>query len=159
MYFAKMRKDVIIPSKIDENVGFDIYANFESDALMISPGRTIMIPTGIVSAFSKEYGVILKERGSTGSKGMALRCGVVDSGYRGEWFVGITNTTDRMMAIMKKGCTITLPQNCIVYPYEKAIAQAVVIKLPEVKLVEKSLEEVLEMASERGTGKLGSSGK
>lgn len=89
--FAKVKPNAIIPSKRDEDMGFDIYACFDEDYVFILTGRTKLIPTGIASTCNPDYGFALRERGSTGSKGIALRCGVVDSGYHGEWFVCLTN--------------------------------------------------------------------
>ena len=85
--FAKVRPDAIIPSKRVEDMGFDIYANFDEDYIMIRSHETKLIPTGIASSCEPKYGFLLRERGSTGSKGIALRCGVIDSGYRNEWFI------------------------------------------------------------------------
>ena len=73
--FAKVRPTAIIPTKRVEDAGFDIYANFEEDFILIPPHDTIMIPTGIASACDTDYCFILKERGSTGTKGIAQRCG------------------------------------------------------------------------------------
>ena len=99
--FAKVRPDAKIPNKRREDMGFDIYACFDKDYMVFEPHETKLIPTGIASSCDSEYGFLLKERGSTGSKGLALRCGVLDSGYRNEWFVGITNSTDEYMFITK----------------------------------------------------------
>ena len=35
LVFAKVRPDAIIPTKDDENAGYDIYANFKEDYLII----------------------------------------------------------------------------------------------------------------------------
>lgn len=47
----------------------------------------------------------------------------------------------------------------IIYPYEKAIAQAEVCEVPVMNQYEITYEELLTIPSERGTGALGSSGK
>ena len=73
--FAKVRPTAVIPTKRDEDAGFDIYANFEDDFMIINPHTTVMIPTGIASVCDTDYCFILKERGSTGTKGIAQRCG------------------------------------------------------------------------------------
>ena len=99
--FAKVHPNAIIPSKRDEDMGFDIYACFDEEYMVIEPHETKLIPTGIASACNENYGFVLKERGSTGSKGIALRCGVIDSGYRNEWFVGLTNSTNKTLFISK----------------------------------------------------------
>lgn len=99
--FAKVHPNAVIPSKRDEDMGFDIYACFDEDYIAIKPHETKLIPTGIASACNFDYGFLVFERGSTGSKGIARRCGVIDSGYRNEWFIGLTNTTNGMLFITK----------------------------------------------------------
>ena len=47
----------------------------------------------------------------------------------------------------------------IEYPICKAICQALVEEVPKVNIVEKTVDEILAISSERGTGMLGSSGK
>lgn len=185
--FAKVRPDAKIPSKRREDMGFDIYACFDEDYIEISPHETKLIPTGIASSCNPEYGFLLRERGSTGSKGIALRCGVIDSGYRNEWFVGLTNTTDKEIFISKldtkelyekvypdgwtvhdytgdanieyKMSTEDYSKVVLIYPYAKAIAQALIIPVPEVEVDEISYEDLLVIPSERGLGALGSSEK
>ena len=164
--FAKIKPDAIIPSKRDEDMGFDIYACFDEDYIVINPHETKLIPTGIASACDPEYGFVVFERGSTGSKGIARRCGIIDSGYRNEWFIGLTNTTNKVMFISKlseqetynKYYDDTMPES-FVYPYSKAIAQALVVPVPKVNLEEVPYEELKEIKSERGMGALGSSHK
>ena len=163
--FAKVRPTAKIPTKRDEDAGYDIYANFEEPFILINPHETVMIPTGIASACDTDYCFVLKERGSTGTKGMAQRCGIIDSGYRSEWFVPITNTTDDYIIIAKSDDTSTdvfgsSPMRRIIrYPYEKAICQALVIPVPTVDVEEYTYEELMAIPSSRGTGALGSSGK
>lgn len=167
IYFAKMNDSVILPSKREEDGGYDIYANFEEDYVVINPHTTVMIPTRLKSAFSSKYRIILAERGSTGSKGIAQRCGVIDSGYRGEWFVPLTNTTDTPIVIIKKDALYRMKSiekalntyEVVYYPYEKAICQALIEEVPQVKITEISEEQLINIKSERGTGKLGSSNK
>lgn len=167
--FAKVRPDAKIPSKRDEDMGFDIYACFDEDYILINPHETKLIPTGIASVCDTGYGFVLRERGSTGSKGIALRAGVIDSGYRNEWFVGLTNTTNQKLFISKlsenemcntMGYTLYAWNDCcFYYPYSKAIAQALVIPVLEVEVEEISYEDLQAIPSERGLGALGSSGK
>ena len=160
--FARVRPTAVIPTKRDEDAGFDIYADFEDDFIIIDPHTTTLIPTGIASACDADYCFILKERGSTGSKGIAQRCGVIDSGYRNEWFVPITNTTNKKIAIVKKDADYIFMRNTsgyTIYPYEKAIAQALIIPVPKVNIEELTYNELKEIASDRGMGSLGSSGK
>lgn len=160
IYFAKMREGAILPSKREEDGAFDIYACFDEAYIMIEPNTTKMVPTGLASAFSTDYVAILKERGSTGTKGMGQRAGVVDSGYRGEWFVPITNHNSQPLVIMKSNCKEQdLFKKAIIYPYEKAISQCIMVEVPKLSTVEVSYETLLTFESERGAGRLGSSGK
>jgi dUTP pyrophosphatase len=46
-----------------------------------------------------------------------------------------------------------------IYPYSKAIAQALVVPVPKIDVEEVTYEELQKIASERGAGKLGSSQK
>ena len=163
--FAKVRPTAKIPTKRDEDAGYDIYADFEEPFILINPHETKMIPTGIASVCDTDYCFVLKERGSTGTKGMAQRSGIIDSGYRSEWFVPITNTTNDYVMIAKSDNTSTdvfgsIPMKKIIrYPYEKAICQALVVPVPTVDVEEYTYEELLAIPSSRGTGALGSSGK
>lgn len=190
LLFAKVRPDAIIPSKEDENAGYDIYANFKEDFIVIPSFTTKLIPTGIASAINKKYYAQLEERGSTGSKGIKRSCGVIDSGYRSEWFVALTNTNNLDIVISKltldelasKHGTIDeendvylkatdckdrtyikfsdcSDENAIVYPYSKAIAQAIIHEVPQMNVSEIDYEVLKEIPSKRGTGSLGSSNK
>ena len=176
--FAKVKPNATIPSKRDEDMGFDIYACFDKDYILINPHETKFIPTGLASACDPGYGFLVFERGSTGSKGIARRCGVIDSGYRDEWFICLTNTTNNKLFISKLNSKELVEALCIdhenlidwklaedevlnaiVYPYSKAIAQALVVPVPKTKVEELSYEDLKTIPSERGLGALGSSGK
>lgn len=160
--FARMADDVILPSKREEDAGYDIYPHFNTDMMYFAPHETRMVPTGLISAFSSNYVVILKERGSTGTKGIGQRAGIIDSGFRREWFVPLTNHNDCPMIIIKatnKREMAELQENNILYPYEKAICQALVVRVPKMAVSEVSVEEIKSIGSERGDGMLGSSGK
>ena len=158
--FAKVKPDAIIPSKRLEDAGMDVYACFDEDYLVIPPHTTVMIGTGIASACSVDYVFLLRERGSNGSKGLAQRAGVIDSGYRGEWFVPLTNTNRVPVVIAKQGVELPLIYNdAIIYPYEKGVAQALVVPVPRLAIEEMPYDNLKQIPSERGKGALGSSGK
>lgn len=98
--FAKVKENAIIPSKSVENAGYDIYGIFGDNSdkhRVIKPHQTKLIPTGIACALPTKYYFQVEERGSTGSKGIKKSAGVIDSGYRGEIFIAITNTTNRYL--------------------------------------------------------------
>ena len=156
---AKVKPSAIIPTKESENSGYDIYACFEENSLEIPAHKTVLVPTGIASAVAPGWGFRIEERGSTGSIGMKKSAGVIDSGYRGEWFIAITNTND-IPIIITKDIEKTEKNDCVIkYPYSKAIAQAILEEIPEVYIEEISYEELKTIPSKRKDGKIGSSNK
>ena len=138
------------PTKRGEDLGWDIYAadlktiskdddffNYvDGKYLVLQPGDIVCVPTHVKSAVSREWGFLIKERGSTGSIGLSVRCGVVDSGFKGEWKIFLNNTSNKEIR----------------YPLKKAIAQAVVV-------YNHGNVGYHKWESERGEGMLGSSGK
>lgn len=161
LLFARASKDVKIPCKDSENAGYDIYAYFKDDYIIIPPHATAMIPTGLHSAFNEKWVMILKERGSTGTKGMGQRAGIIDSGFRAEIFVPITNTNDIHIVIIKEGVEPPKFDNEIpvLYPYSKAICQAIMVEVPVMEVEEIPLDELKAIPSRRGEGCIGSSNK
>lgn len=157
--FTKLRHGAKIPNKRREDAGYDIYPCFSDEFITIAPHETKMIPTGLGSKIDKKYYFQLFERGSTGTKGIAQRCGVIDSGFRGEWFVPITNTTEKELVISKNAMEFEENSDAMVYPYGKAICQAMLLPVPNVHVKEVTKSKFKSFASERSTGKLGSSGK
>lgn len=200
LYFAKVKPNAIIPTKKDEDAGYDIYPCFDEDYLLIMPHETKLIPTGIASAFNDDYYIQIQERGSTGSKGIKYGAGVIDSGYRGEWFISITNVNDVPLIItnfsdfdlIDKEIYIDIENEnnglyhfsggdfsnedtmyldlinpyknklcckAIKYPKSKAIAQAIIHRVPKMNVQEISIDELQNIKSDRGTKKLGSTYK
>lgn len=159
LIFARINKDVKLPTKSHENAGYDIYVYSDEEAITIPPHKTKMLPTGLYSACHPDYYIQLVERGSTGSKGIAQRCGCIDSGYRGEWFVPVTNTNSIPVIITSDVEETQILEDIILYPKTKAICQAVILPVPKMDVKEVSVSELKNIPSERGIGSLGSSGK
>lgn len=163
LYWAKVKPEAKVPSKRPEDAGYDLYACFEEDFVEIAPLHTRMVPLGVASAFDPEFVMILKERGSTGTKGIAQRSGVIDSGYRGEYIAPVTNVNDKPIRIAKKAIVDTWSveekEKYIIYPYEKALCQGVLVRMPQLESEELDYETLKNIESKRGAGKLGSSGK
>ena len=161
LYWAKVKENAIIPTKREEDAGYDLYPCFEEEYLEILPLHTKLVPLGVASAF--DYVMLLKERGSTGTKGMAQRAGVIDSGYRGEYMAPVTNVNDKPLCIVKKEVLETWDEDqkekYILYPYEKAVCQGVLLKMPQLESETLSYDELKKIASLRNDGRLGSSGK
>ena len=160
LFWAKVRENAVIPSKRDEDAGYDLYPCFEEDYLEWKPFETRIVPLGVASAFDSDCVMILKERGSTGTRGIAVRAGVMDSGYRGEYLAPVTNLNSRPLRIAKAHVLSQMdPEEYILYPYEKAVCQGVLLQMPKTEVHEISLDELNEMDSARLDGRLGSSGK
>lgn len=159
VFFSRLRDDATIPSKIIENGCYDVYCVFDEDEILIKPNNIHIFNTGISSAFDSSYVMIGHERGSTGTKGMAVRSMVIDSGYRGEWLVPINNTSDKDIVISKNVNKVKEINNTIYYPYSKAICQVGLHVVPEVTIIEVDKEYILSLHSNRKDGKFGSTEK
>lgn len=138
----RIGRDLPWPSRATEgSAGMDLCACIEEDRI-IAPRQLVKIPTGIAIALpGPEYVALVFARSGLGIKhGIALSngVGVIDSDYRGELQVGLTNLSDTPYTIR---------------PGDR-IAQLVVtpVVLPQVEIVEE-LED-----TGRGTGGFGSTG-
>ena len=122
------------------SAGADIHACIDKEVI-IRPGETIKIPTGIAMAIPSGYGgFIFARSGLASKKGLAPanKVGVVDSDYRGEVMVALHNHSNDI-------ATIT--------PGER-IAQIAI--LPVILPVFEEAESLDE--TERGNGGFGSTG-
>lgn len=157
--FAKLREGAVIPTKRDEDSDYDLYACFDGPELVIPPLSSSFVPTGLISAFDSSLGVKYEERGSNAKWCGIIQAGVIDSGYRGEWIVAVYNGNTVPVHITKAVTEVTRTESAVLVPYSKAICQFHVREIPKVEIIEAGAEEILAVPSERGAGKLGSSGK
>ena len=139
----RIGRDLPWPSRATEgSAGMDLCACIEEDRI-IAPRQLVKIPTGIAIALpGPEYVALVYARSGLGIRhGVSLSngVGVIDSDYRGEIMVGLTNLSDAPYTI---------------HPGDR-IAQLVVapVVLPELERVEE-LDE-----TGRGTGGFGSTGQ
>lgn len=113
------------------------------EAVTLAPGQRALIPTGIaISLPSPQYVALVFVRSSMGIKygiGLSNGVGVIDSDYRGEIRVGLTNLSD-------------VPYT--VQPGDR-VAQLAVMPVAQVQPVQ--VEELDE--TDRGVGGFGSTGK
>jgi dUTPase len=167
VYFAKVRNTAIIPSKRDEDAGYDLYADIEPKnvdghvvyELLVPALKTTLVPTGIAMALPKTHYFNCKhERGSTGKISLSVLAGVVDSGYRGEVFVALT-PLHKDVLITSEVTETVVEGDVILYPYSKAIAQGTIDLVPQVNIEVIKFEDLANIKSERGATKLGQSGK
>ena len=157
--FAKLRPDAVIPTKRKEDSDYDLYACFDGEELVIPPFSTSFIPTGLISAFDSELGVKFEERGSNAKWCGIVQAGVVDSGYRGEWLVAMYNGNSVPVHITRAVSSVERREDAVLVPYSKAVCQFHVRRIEDTEIQTVSCDEVLAVASERGAGRLGSSGK
>lgn len=165
IYWDLLNMMAKMPTKRDEDAGFDIYSDAAED-IILKPSETKFFSTGLRSAFPSNFWVEIKERGSTGAVGLSVRSGVIDSGYRGEWKIMLTNvnkypvvfshTVDKVTYV--KGKIFKNKIKKVIYPLSKAIAQAVVIPLPNIQCKwDKAMVDGTK--SDRGQTGWGASGK
>jgi dUTP pyrophosphatase len=164
IFFSKVYEtsDAKIPSKTEDNAGYDCYPCFNEEYVIIKPHSNQLIPLGIASAFSSDYVVLLEERGSTGINNIKRSAGVIDSSYRGMWFACLYNGNDKPVLITKEetvSVLLSLEQDYVLYSYYKAICQALLLPVPKVTTNVITYEDLQKIESERGTGCLGSTGK
>ena len=84
-----------------EDLGYDI---FSLESVLLEPHQTIRVRTGIsVEARHPEtgtpLGLLVRDRSSMASKGIATTAGVIDAGYRGEVQIVMTNLGDSPIQI------------------------------------------------------------
>ena len=115
--------------------------------LVISPGQSVVLPTGLKFGIPHGYMLqIMNRSGNAAKKQLMVGACVVDSGYDGEVFVNLHNIGSREQYI-ESGMKI---------------AQAVLIPVVHARFVETSQDNLYDWhpitISDRGDGALGSTG-
>ena len=158
---AKTNEKAILPRKRYEDAGLDIFPCLDKPFVTIPAGATVAIPTGIAIACTPDFCIVANERSSLGKMGLALRAGVCDSGYRGEYKILLTNTTSHAFVIDEavKEVVISEKTGTVTLPAIKAIAQLLVLPVPELTINLMDYDRFKELPSERGTSWNGSTDK
>lgn len=159
IYIEKCRDTAVIPSYAHPgDAGMDIYA---AEDVIVEPGRSVLVPTGLKMAIPVGYEVQIRPRSGISLK-TPLRVpnapGTIDSGYRDEVNVIIYNASymnesddGKWFTLSTKGCKHgTYKINC-----GDRIAQMVIAKVEE--CVFKECGDVSSIGDNRGGG-FGSSG-
>lgn len=93
----KLAANATLPAKGNKfDAGIDIYTN---ESYTLKPGETHMFGTGISVEIPNGHVALFWDRSGLGSKGIHRLAGVVDSTYRGEWKIVLTNLTKKKFAI------------------------------------------------------------
>ena len=179
LWFTKYRTTAKVPSvNSDEDAGYDVFLDFPKDHTHFYKGKvynswnedgelfvrlerftTNILPTGVGVKVPKGYYTSwANERGSTGSLGMLLLSGIVDSGYRGEVFLNIVPLVTDVI-ISSAFNDVEIFKDKIHLPYDKAVAQMIPHHRLKVTQYEKELDDFLEEKTLRGDKKLGSTDK
>lgn len=143
MKICKLDPAAILPTYATAgSAGADLYALPVGDPVVIDPGETAFLRTGLAAAIPAGYvGLIFARSGLACKRGLAPanKVGVIDSDYRGEWMIALHNHGDT-------------PQ--IVNPGDR-IAQFVLVPVLTPLMTEvDSLDETA-----RGEGGFGSTGR
>lgn len=113
----------------------DLYA---SEALILEPGSTMPVSTGVALEFPSTHGALIEDRSGLALKGLTTLAGVIDPGYRGEIRVVVTNL-GALAAEIKAGDRIA--------------------QLRIVQRIQAEFEEIHELGTAaRGSGGFGSTG-
>src|SRR5690606_40517013 len=164
--FKRLNDNAFIPSKVHQtDSGFDLYA---SEDVIIKPGETAVVPTGIAVQLPAGYEAQVRPRsGITAKTKLRVQLGTIDNGYAGEIGVIVDNMSGDYLAKQSGYMSIegeykfiengkTFPK-AFTYKIRKGdrIAQLVIQPMPAVEAyeVEGELAE-----TERGEGGFGSSG-
>ena len=79
-----------------EDLGYDLFA---LEATLLPPHATVKVRTGIAvearhPGTGAPLGLLVRDRSSMAARGLATTGGVIDSGYRGEILIVMTNLAD-----------------------------------------------------------------
>lgn len=170
---AKTEGDAVIPTKNEEDAGWDFYPTFEGPDVTLYKNYGSNISLGVATYMDTKYALLFNcERGSVGQLDIAVISGLIDSHYQGTITLRLIPLSNNIVIydpnadIYKNSKIEELASgkifkttDAIYYPKTKAIAQAVVLPVPKVGFKEVSYDEILKKPSKRGDGKYGSSGK
>lgn len=134
----KLNEEAKIPEyAYEDDAAFDLFA---IEDVNIKPGERVQIKTGLAIQIPQGFvSLIWDKSGLSHKAGLKTLGGVIDSGFRGEWMIGLINLSNEDYKI-EKG---------------HKVAQAIIQKKETVKFTE--VEELSD--SERGEGGFGSSGQ
>lgn len=136
---TRVRADAVLPRRAyPGDAGLDLAS---CERVELGPGERALVPTGVAVAIPEGHaGYVQARSGLAARHGIAIvnAPGLVDSGYRGELRVILLNTDRAEPFVVEPGMRI---------------AQLVVLRLPQLELVE--VDELPE--AERGVRGFGSS--
>ena len=137
----RLSKDVLLPKyETDGSSGMDLAAYLE-DEILIKPGKTAIIPTGLSVSVPKSFEIQIRPRSGLAAKdqiSVLNTPGTIDADYRGELKVILINHSEKIFKV-KRGLRI-----------------AQMVLCPVIKVTLKEVETLEE--TKRGSGGFGSTG-
>ena len=138
--FKKLTEDATMPTKAHaDDSGFDLVA---SEDVIVEPGATVVVPTGIAVQLPKGYEATVRPRsGVTAKTKLRVQLGTIDNGFTGSIGVIVDNIAetneDNDPCILLIDNTVTRfddgsPSNTYFIRKGDKIAQIVITRLPEV---------------------------
>jgi len=96
---VRIDKTIPLPKYAYNNdAGVDLASRINT---ILAKNETQVIPTGVKIEIPKGYAGFIQPRSSLSRKGIYVSLGLVDSGYRGEVGIIITNLSDSLYGIKK----------------------------------------------------------
>lgn len=153
------REDAVLPKYARAgDAGMDVYA---AEEVWIRPGETVIIPTGLKLAIPEGYEIQVRPRSGVSYK-TPLRLpnspGTIDSGYRDELGIIMTNTSETCSSNAERILSIDSKDNQMgTYRIKKGdrVAQIVLQEVP--RMAFRVVESVKAVGQDRGGG-FGSTG-
>jgi len=88
----KLKPEAQLPRYAHVGAYGDLAADlYSAEALVIVPGATVPVSTGIALEFPSTHGALVEDRSGLAVRGVTTLAGVIDPGYRGEIKVVVTN--------------------------------------------------------------------
>ena len=88
----KLREEARLPQYAHTDQFGDLAADlYASEAVVLGPGETHGVGTGIALEFPSTHGALVEDRSGLALRGVTTLAGVIDPGYRGEIRVVLTN--------------------------------------------------------------------
>ena len=145
MKFLKVRPVKDPTRGTSKSAGIDLYVPYEFDDLMLQPGESILIPSGLkVEVPSNHVFVAMNKSGIATKRGLQVGACVIDEDYQGEIHIHLTNVTKNPAAI----CGGDKIVQCLILP----------INYEGVEMVDDESEMWNGEVTERGSGGFGSTG-
>jgi dUTP pyrophosphatase len=88
----KLKEEARLPRYAHVGDYGDLAADlYSAEELVVVPGSTVAISTGVALEFPSTHGALVEDRSGLAMRGLTTLAGVIDPGYRGEIKIVVTN--------------------------------------------------------------------